>query len=85
MIIIFYLYRNKPWSDTVINTLSYLPKFNGNKGNPLALKIGNHAAGFEIFALLALPFIYLHIHTRLKIFNWFFYIYFPLQLFLIYF
>ena len=64
---IFYLCRNKTWSGTVIDTLSYLPKFNGNKGDPLALKIGSNAAGFEIFALLALQFIYLHIHTKLKI------------------
>ena len=52
--------------------------------DPLALKIGGHAIGFEIFALLALPFIYIQTNSGLKIPKWFFYIYYPVHLFAIY-
>ena len=52
--------------------------------DPLALKIGAHTIGFEIFALLALPFIYIHTNTNLKISKWFFYIYYPAHLFMIF-
>lgn len=48
---IFYLYRNKPWLGIIIYTLSYLPALNGHMEDPLALKLGGHAIGFEIFAL----------------------------------
>ena len=70
---IFYLYRNKPWLGIIIYTLSYLPALNGHMEDPLALKLGGHAIGFEIFALLALPFIYIHTKSNLKISKWFFY------------
>ena len=63
---IFYLYRNKPWLGIIIYTLSYLPALNGHMEDPLALKLGGHAIGFEIFALLALPFIYIHTKSNFK-------------------
>ena len=84
LILIFYLCRNKPWLGAVVYTLTYLPALNGNMADPLALKIGGHAIGFEIFALLALPFIYIQTNSGLKISKWFFYIYYPAHLFTIY-
>ena len=84
LILIFYLCRNKPWLGAVVYTLTYLPALNGNMADPLALKIGGHAIGFEIFALLALPFIYIQTNSGLKIPKRFFYIYYPAHLFAIY-
>ena len=84
LILIFYLCRNKPWLGAAVYTLTYLPALNGNMADPLALKIGGHAIGFEIFALLALPFIYIQTNSGLKISKWFFYIYYPAHLFAIY-
>lgn len=80
---IFYLCRNKPWLGIIIYTLSYLPALNGYMEDPLALKLGGHAIGFEIFALSTLPFIYIHTKSNLKISKWFFYIYYPAHLFAI--
>ena len=68
----------------IIYTLSYLPALNGHMEDPLALKLGGHAIGFEIFALLALPFIYIHTKSNLKISKWFFYLYYPAHLFAIF-
>lgn len=84
LILIFYLCKNKPWLGAAVYTLTYLPALNGNMADPLALKIGGHAIGFEIFALLALPFIYIQTNSGLKIPKWFFYIYYPVHLFAIY-
>lgn len=84
LILIFYLCRNKPWLGAAVYTLTYLPALNGNMADPLALKIGGHAIGFEIFALMALPFIYIQTNSGLKIPKWFFYIYYPAHLFAIY-
>lgn len=84
LMIIFYLCRNRPWLGALIYTLTYLPAINGSMEDPLALKIGTHAIGFEIFALLALPFIYFHTNTKLRISKWFFYIYYPAHLFVIF-
>ena len=84
LMMIFYLCRNRPWLGAFIYILTYLPAVNGYMDDPLALKIGAHAIGFEIFALLALPFIYFHTNTKLKISKWFFYIYYPAHLFVIF-
>ncbi len=84
LMMIFYLCRNKPLLGALIYTLTYLPAINGYMEDPLALKIGTHAIGFEIFALLALPFIYIHTNSNLKISKWFFYIYYPAHLFIIF-
>lgn len=84
LMMIFYLCRNKTWLGAIIYILFYLPALNGYMEDPLALKIGSHAIGFEIFSLLALPFIYIHTKSNLKISKWFFYIYYPAHLFAIF-
>lgn len=84
LMLIFYFCRNKPWLGALLYTLSYLPALNSYLEDPLALVIGGHAIGFEVFALLALPFIYLHTHSRLKISKWFFYAFYPAHLLVIF-
>lgn len=84
LILIFYLCRNKPLLGAAIYTLTYLPALNGYMEDPLALIIADHAIGFEIFALLALPFIYFNTDTKIKIPKWFFYCYYPAHLAVIY-
>ena len=46
----------------------------------LALVVGGHPIGFEIFALLSLPLIFLRTHTGVKINKWFFYWFYPAHL-----
>lgn len=84
LILVFYLCRNKPWLLAVIYTASYLPALIGDASSNLALKIGGHAIDWTIFALLALPFILIHTNFRPKVSKWFFYIYYPAHLFVIF-
>ena len=84
LMLIFYLFRNRPAWGAVVYTLTYLPALHGYMEDPLALKVAGHAVGFEIFALLALPFIYLHTHVEPKVSRWFFYLYYPAHLLVIY-
>lgn len=84
LIMIFYLCRNNPKLGIILYTLSYLSAFNGSIEDPLALKIGNYAIGFEIFSLFALPFIYFHTNIKPNISKWFFYIYYPAHFFVLY-
>ncbi len=85
LMLIFYLCRNKPLLGAVLYTLSYLPAlWGGSPEDPLALRIGGLAVGFEIFALLALPLIEIHTHVEPKIPKWFFYLYYPAHLLVIY-
>ncbi|MCB6309709.1 hypothetical protein DW655_12925 [Lachnospiraceae bacterium AM23-2LB] len=53
-------------------------------GRSACTETRGHAIGFEIFALLALPVIYIHTKSNLKISKWFFYIYYPAHLFAIF-
>lgn len=84
LMMIFYFCRNKPRLGALLYTLSYLPALSGSMEDPLALRLGGHAIGFEIFALLALPFIYFRTKSGLRISKWFFYLYYPAHLFLIF-
>ena len=85
LMLIFYLCRNKPLLGAVLYTLSYLPAlWGGSPEDPLALQLGGLAIGFEIFALLALPLIEIHTHVEPKIPKWFFYLYYPAHLLVIY-
>ena len=61
--LIFYLCRNKPWLGALLYVLSYLPAlWGGSLEDPMALVVGGHAIGFEIFALLSVPLIFLPTH-----------------------
>ncbi len=83
--LIFYLCRNKPWLGASLYTVNYLPAlWLGDLADPLALKIGGWAVGFEFFSLLALPLIFLPTHTGVKINKWFFYAFYPAHLLTIY-
>lgn len=85
LMLIFYLCRNKPYLGAILYTLSYLPAlYNADLSDPLALAIGGHAIGFEIFSLLALPFILIQTNSSLKISKWFFYCFYPAHLLLIF-
>ena len=65
--------------------LSYLPAlWGGSLEDPLALVMGGHAVGFEIFAILAAPLIFLPTHVEPKIPKWFFYAFYPGHLFVIF-
>ena len=85
LMMIFYLCRNRPWLGAALYTLSYLPAlWGGSLEDPLALVVGGHAVGFEIFALLALPLIYFRTNFHPPISKWFFYAYYPAHLFAIF-
>ena len=83
--LIFYLCRNKPWLGAMLYVLSYLPAlWGGSLEDPLALVVGGHAVGFEIFAILSTPLIFLTTRSGLKIPKWFFYAFYPGHLFIIF-
>ncbi len=85
LMLIFYLCRNKPWLGAALYTLSYLPAlWNGDLQDPTACIIGTHAIGFEIFAVLAVPLIFLKTDSKLKIPKWFFYCFYPAHLLIIF-
>ena len=81
LMLIFYLCRSHPALGAALYTLDYLPAlWGGSLEDPTSLVVGGHAVGFEIFALLALPLIYLKTGSGLRIPKWFFYCYYPAHL-----
>ena len=54
--------------------------WSGYPEDPLALMVGGHAVDWTIFALLALPLIFVRTHVDLKIPKWFFYGFYPAHL-----
>lgn len=84
LMLIFYYCRKKPWLMALLYILSYLPLGSGALDDPLALKLGNYALDFSIFSLFALPLILIPMYSRLRIPKWFFYVYYPAHLLVIY-
>lgn len=80
LMLIFYLCRNKPLLGAALYILSYLPALNGWAEDPFSLMISGHAIGFEIFSILAAPFIFCKTNTGIRINKWFFYCFYPLHL-----
>lgn len=82
LMLIFYLCREKPALGMALYVLSYVPAviFGSGMDDPNALILGGMAFGFEIFALLALPFIYTKTNFQPKIPKWFFYAFYPAHL-----
>ena len=82
--LIFYLCRNKPGVGAALFTAIYMGAlWSGYPEDPLALMVGGHAVDWTIFALLALPLIFVRTHVDLKIPKWFFYGFYPAHLALI--
>ncbi len=84
LMLIFYYCRNKPVLGIILYILNYLPALYWNRDDFLALRIGGTGFGFEIFTFLAIPLIYIPTNSNLKINKWFFYLYYPAHLFVIY-
>ena len=84
LMLIFYLCRNKPGVGAALFTAFYMGAlWSGYPEDPLALMVGGHAVDWTIFALLALPLIFVRTHVDLKIPKWFFYGFYPAHLALI--
>ncbi len=84
LMLIFYYCRNKPVLGMILYVLNYLPALYWNRDDALALKLGEVGIGWEVFTFLALPLIYIPTKSNLKINKWFFYLYYPAHLFVIF-
>ncbi len=85
LMLIFYTCRHKPALGALLFVASYLPAlFNASIDHPTNFIIGSHAIDFSIFSVFAAPLIFLKTHVHLKISKWFFYIFYPAHLFVIY-
>ena len=78
LMLIFYLCRNHPAVGAVLYALDWLPAlWGGSLEDPLALVVAGHPINWTIFALLALPLIYLPTKSGLRTPKWFFYLFYP--------
>lgn len=80
LMVIFYICRNKTWLSALL--VSFWMILHGYSGN--FIEIGSIGLGLQIFSMLALPFIYFHTNTKLKVNKYVFYIFYPLHLLIIF-
>lgn len=82
LMLIFYLCRQKPLLGAGLYVLLYTPAvfFGSGLDDPNALILGGQAFGFELFALLAMPLIFLNTKVKPRIPKWFFYGFYPAHL-----
>lgn len=80
LMVIFYLCRNKSWLSALLALAWML--WNFSVGD--FLHIGPIGVDQQFFAVLALPFIYFHTHINPKINKYFFYVFYPVHLLLIF-
>lgn len=84
LMLIFYLCRNHPGIGSALYTLNYLPAlWVGRPDDPLCLTVGGLCIDWSVFALLALPLIFCHTHSGVRVNRWFFYAFYPAHLALI--
>lgn len=76
---LFYLFCMKWWISLPV-LLGYMAWW-GLQGSGYALF--EVRFGIQMFAILALPLIYIHTHSKLRINKWFFYFYYPAHLIII--
>ena len=79
LMVLFYLCRNKSWLSIL---LIFVWMCNMIRGD--FLQIGGFGLDRQFFAVLALPFIYIHTNVHPKIHKYFFYIFYPAHLLLIF-
>lgn len=84
LVLIFYLFRNRPAWGAAVYVLFWLPAlWGGDLADPRSLIVAGHAIDWPVFALAAAVPIYLRTKTGLKVPKWFFYGFYPAHLALI--
>ena len=76
LIVLFYLFINRWWVSLPV-MLCYMAWI-GLRGS--GYRLFGVSFGMQGFALCALPFIYIHTHTKLRINKWVFYLFYPAHL-----
>lgn len=85
LMLIFYTCRNKPALGAVLYALTYIPSlFGATAGDYFTVTFGSYTVDIGIFAILAVPLIFMRTHTNIKISKWLFYGFYPAHLFIIY-
>ena len=83
LMIIFYVFREKPLLSSIIYILTYIPGLFAEK-TYLSLCIGNFNIAPQTFSIFALPFIYIKTNIKIDIPKIFFYIFYPAHLIFIF-
>ncbi|MBQ6594725.1 MAG: hypothetical protein IJH78_03580 [Clostridia bacterium] len=81
LILLFYLFSMKWWLSLPV-VLAYMVWW-GLRGSGYTLF--EVRFGSQAFAILALPFIYIHMNTGIRVNKWFFYFFYPAHMVVIYF
>jgi len=81
LMLIFYLFREKPGVGAALFVLFYLPAlWNGDPADPRCLALGGVTVDWSAFALLAAPLIFRPTRSGLKVPRWAFYLFYPAHL-----